>query len=132
MKRAAARNQLGIDTDYFSLSRRTFLGGLVALGANTLIPWGASEAQELTAGRGKPHRVDIHHHFAPPRWLAEVSTKELLNARTREWIPAKSIEEMDSTGVATAVASITNPGLWFGDNDATRVSRGSVMNTQPK
>jgi predicted TIM-barrel fold metal-dependent hydrolase len=93
--------------------------GLLALGANALISEGAW-TQELAGSRGKPHRIDIHHHFAPPPWLSEVTSKELLNARTREWIPAKSIEEMDSTGVATAVASITNPGLWFGDNSATR------------
>ena len=120
MKRAAARNHSGIDADYFCLSRRTFLGGLVALGANALIPWRESAAQELAAGRGKPHRIDVHHHFAPPRWLAEVATKERLNVRTRDWMPAKSIEDMDKAGVAIAVASITNPGLWFGDNDATR------------
>jgi 6-methylsalicylate decarboxylase len=116
----ASSYQPGIDSNYFSLSRRKFLGGLVALGVNALVPSGAPEAQNLVAGRGTPHRIDVHHHFAPPPRLTEVSTKELLNARTREWTPAKSIEEMDSTGVATAVASITNPGLWFGDNDATR------------
>ena len=77
MKRAAAKNELRIESDYFFLSRRTFLGGLAALGANALIPWGGSAAQELAAGRGKPHRIDVHHHFAPPRWLAEVTSKEL-------------------------------------------------------
>jgi predicted TIM-barrel fold metal-dependent hydrolase len=120
MKRAAARKQSDIDTDNFCLFRRTFLSGLLALGANALIPKRASGAQELATSRGKLHRIDVHHHFAPPRWLSEVTSKELLNARTREWVPAKSIEEMDSTGVATAVASITNPGLWLGDNDGTR------------
>lgn len=120
MNYAATRNQMGKYVEHVSLSRRSFLSGLAVLGANTLVPWGGAAAQELAVGRGKPHRIDVHHHIAPPRWLAEVTSKELLNARTREWIPTKSIEEMDSTGVATAVASITNPGLWFGDNDATR------------
>jgi hypothetical protein len=36
------------------------------------------------------------------------------------WTPAKSIEDMDKGGVAAAMISITNPGLWFGDKEITR------------
>jgi predicted TIM-barrel fold metal-dependent hydrolase len=46
--------------------------------------------------------------------------RELLNPRVREWTPAKSIEDMDRAGIASGVASITNPGLWFGNEDAAR------------
>lgn len=68
----------------------------------------------------KAHRIDVHHHFNTPRWLAAVSTRERLNPRARDWTPAQSIEEMDRNGVATSMLSITNPGLWFGDNGATK------------
>ncbi len=34
--------------------------------------------------------------------------------------PEQSIEDMDRGGVAAAMVSVTNPGLWFGDKEATR------------
>lgn len=72
----------------------------------------------------KPHRIDVHHHFAPPAWLAEVRGREMLQRANTEWTPARSIEDMDKGGVASAMVSVTNPGLWFGDKEATRrVSR---------
>lgn len=120
MKYAAATNQAGGSSNSMCVSRRTFLGGLAALGASALIPSGDLVAQEMAIGRRNLHRIDLHHHFAPPHWLTEVATKERLNVRTRDWTPAKSIEDMDRAGVANAVVSITNPGLWFGDNNATR------------
>src|SRR5262245_53322747 len=120
MKDAAVRNQISKDGGYFSLFRRGFLSGLAAIWVGALMPRGEALGQTPIDSRAKPYRIDIHHHFAPPRWLAEVTSKEFFNARTREWMPAKSIEDMDSVGVALAVVSITNPGLWFGDNEATR------------
>jgi len=68
----------------------------------------------------KAHRIDVHHHFAPPEWITAVKGRELLQKANTEWTPARSIEDMDEAGVATAVVSITNPGLWFGDHEATR------------
>jgi predicted TIM-barrel fold metal-dependent hydrolase len=38
----------------------------------------------------------------------------------RDWTPAKSLEDMGRAGVATAVLSITTPGLSFGDAAAAR------------
>lgn len=69
---------------------------------------------------GKPARIDMHHHFAPPAWVAEVKGRPLLQAANTTWTPAQSIDDMDRGGVATAVVSITNPGLWFGDAAVTR------------
>ena len=75
-----------------------------------------------TAGQGsvKPHRIDIHHHFSPPQWIAEVKGRQLLQPANANWTPARSIEDMDKGGVAAAAISITNPGLWFGDKEITR------------
>lgn len=72
------------------------------------------------SAQAPPHRIDVHHHFAPPQWVAAVGSRDLLQPRTRDWTRAKSIDDMDRGGVETAVVSITNPGLWFGDNDETR------------
>jgi hypothetical protein len=69
-------------------------------------------------------RIDVHQHFAPPAWVAEVKGKPLLQAANTRWTPEQSIEEMENGGVSAAVVSITNPGLWFGDNAAAaRVAR---------
>jgi predicted TIM-barrel fold metal-dependent hydrolase len=50
----------------------------------------------------------------------EVKGRPLLQTANTTWTPAKSIEDMDRGGVAAAVVSITNPGLWFGDAAVTR------------
>jgi predicted TIM-barrel fold metal-dependent hydrolase len=34
--------------------------------------------------------------------------------------PAKDLETMDRDGVATALLSITSPGVWFGDREESR------------
>src|SRR5262245_56934271 len=68
---------------------------------------------------GSVRRIDIHHHFAPPAWIAEVRGRPLLQTANTTWTPEKSIEDLDRAGSAAAVISVTNPGLWFGDAAAT-------------
>ncbi len=103
-----------------SSPRRKFLAGVAALGASALIPGRRSEAQAPAAVPGTPHRIDVHHHLAPPRYIAELAPKQILQPPTRNWTPARSLEDMDRAGVATAITSITTPGVWFGDSAATR------------
>ena len=38
----------------------------------------------------------------------------------RNWTPRYSLDQMDQQGVATAIGSMTSPGIWFGDNAAGR------------
>src|SRR5436305_3968337 len=71
------------------------------------------------AASAKPFRIDIHHHFGPAVWVAEVKGRPLLQPANTTWTPAKSIEDMDRGSVAASVISITNPGLWFGDKAVT-------------
>ena len=102
-----------------SFDRRTFL--TAAIPSVGLMLWSdrlSGFAQ--TAPPAGPRRIDVHHHFAPPAWIAEVKGRPLLQAANTTWTPARSIEDMDRGGVAAAVVSITNPGLWFGDQAATR------------
>jgi len=58
-----------------------------------------------------PHRIDVHHHIVPPRWLAEererMSARAIDFASVAQWTPAKSLEVMDRNGIATAVTSIS-------------------------
>jgi predicted TIM-barrel fold metal-dependent hydrolase len=102
--------------------RRRFLTGAMAslgLAATGGVDRLAAFPQAPAAAR--PRRIiDMHHHFAPPAWVAEVKGRPLLQAANTAWTPAKSIDDMDRGGVAAAVVSITNPGMWFGDLAATR------------
>jgi 6-methylsalicylate decarboxylase len=99
------------------LDRRQFLAGVVAslaagVGTRRLLALGQPPAGV------RP--IDVHHHFAPPAWVTEVRGRPLLQPANTTWTPEKSIDDMDRGGVAGAVVSITNPGLWFGDAAATR------------
>jgi predicted TIM-barrel fold metal-dependent hydrolase len=107
------------------IDRRTFLTATMAsLGAaaslsadRSLISTGLQRG----AGAANPRRIDIHHHFAPPEWMAEVKGRPLLNAANLKWTAELSLADMDQGGVAASILSITNPGIWFGDKQKTRV-----------
>ena len=70
------------------------------------------------------HRIDVHHHILPPDYVAEVGGERIgaliLAGRVPEWSPQHSIDAMDRNGIATAISSISSPGLWFGDRDQTK------------
>jgi predicted TIM-barrel fold metal-dependent hydrolase len=100
------------DRRRFLASALASLGCAATAGADRL----AALAQSAPV---KPHRIDIHHHFAPPAWVVAVKGRPLLQAANTRWTPEKSIDDMDRGGVSAAVVSVTNPGLWFGDNAAT-------------
>jgi predicted TIM-barrel fold metal-dependent hydrolase len=98
-----------------SQSRRHLLAGLAAASASVALPTGAILAAPPR------RRVDVHHHYFPPAYLgplAEWGKREGLGGLQRpqqEWSVAGDIEELDRTGTATAVLSISTPGIWFGD-----------------
>jgi len=105
------------------IDRRTFLTATMtslgaALGAERSL---ASTLLQRGEGAANPRRIDLHHHFAPPAWMAEVKGRPLLNAANLRWTPELSLADMDEGGVAAAIVSITNPGIWFGDKEKTRV-----------
>ena len=64
-------------------------------------------------------RVDVHHHPIPPEWVADPVVLAALapnvRARAQAWTPQAALDEMDRNGVRTAVCSVANPGVWFGD-----------------
>ncbi len=93
-------------------SRREFLAGLAGLGATVLF-------------QNRPGRIDVHHHFGSPEWIAMTRTRMSQGYQTwQPYTPARAIEDMDRGGVSTAMISITTPGIWFGNLEETRrVSR---------
>ena len=93
-------------------SRRSVLVSLAALGAGAALPALAADGA---------HRVDVHHHFFPPDYLAPLADWGKregfggLQKPQQEWSIARDLEEMDRTGTATAILSVSTPGIWFGD-----------------
>jgi predicted TIM-barrel fold metal-dependent hydrolase len=97
------------------LSRRAFIGQAVAAAA------GAAALGTRSAKAQTPRRIDVHHHLAPPRWIADVVVGRNTGQRPlADWTPQRSIEDMDRGGVATSILSISEPSVWFGDNEAGR------------
>src|SRR6516164_5624476 len=96
------------------LERRRFLGGLAGFGAASLF--------QAAAQREKPHRIDIHHHLFPPSYTSAIVALGL--APSPAWTPARSIDEMDKSGIAISVLSLSPPNVVFPDAAlARRLSR---------
>lgn len=103
-----------------TLSRRGFVGSMAAMAAS------AVSAPLARAQTPTPRIVDTHHHFFPPAYLEPLAAwneKAGLPGQTpiqRAWTVARAIDDMDRNGVATAVLSISTPGIWFGEAAAAR------------
>lgn len=102
------------------VDRRTFLASLAAIGATAALPDTIGLAQSTTAAEQRAYRIDVHHHFSAPGFIAAIHARKTNQLPLEQWTPAKAIEDMDKSGVATAVVSTSEPSVWFGDNDAAR------------
>ncbi len=104
------------------IDRRTFLTGtmasLAALSTNRSL---AADPLQRAAGTQNARRIDVHHHFAPPEWMEAVKGRPLLNAANLRWTANCRSPTWTRRGVAASIVSITNPGIWFGDKEKTRV-----------
>jgi 6-methylsalicylate decarboxylase len=73
-----------------------------------------------------PRIIDTHHHIYPPRYVAQNLQRLLEDATVlsasayQSWTPSLAIEHMDKAGIASAVTSITSPGVWFDDGEKAR------------
>jgi 6-methylsalicylate decarboxylase len=103
-------------------SRREFLGTLSAAAASSVLSTIASSAQAPAPAR----RIDIHQHFVSPNFLATLGAKNAVApvpgfAAWKGYSPARAVEALDRVGIATAMLSITAPGVWFGDVQEARM-----------
>jgi predicted TIM-barrel fold metal-dependent hydrolase len=101
-------------------SRRDLLYGMAALGASAILPEFGAAGQTGSAAPARPFRIDTHHHFSVPKLLAESAAKGVTQTGLQDWTPQKSLDQMDKGSVATSILSISDPGVWFGDNTAAR------------
>ena len=106
-------------SSFLGTTRREFLTALVAssAGAYLSIAPRALYAQPIGLLQGA---IDVHHHIFPPAFLKATESFSIGVSRARmvDWNAHRSLVEMDSCGVATAIVSITNPGIWFGNTQA--------------
>ena len=107
------------------ISRRGFLlRASASAAAGLLIPAGAGSQPVPIEPRKPPHRIDVHHHILPPPYI-EAARDRILDVapgftHVLKWTPQQSLDAMDRTGIATAMTSISTPGIWFGDAQAAR------------
>jgi 6-methylsalicylate decarboxylase len=117
------------------VSRRHMLSGIAAYGLGASVGAGFGAAGSISAGTSahaeqqeaaKPPLIDVHNHIVPPFYLAE-NRERIAGSRGGqispawlEWQPQKALNAMDEYGVATAVLSLSTPGVWFGDAEAAR------------
>jgi predicted TIM-barrel fold metal-dependent hydrolase len=100
------------------LGRRGLLTGVAALGAAGLF--------KTARAADQPFRIDVHHHIAPPAWVAALKAAKLDTPPVTNWRPEQSLEDMEKGGVATAMVSPTLPQVSFlPAADAARVARES-------
>ena len=99
-------------------------GGRVFAAAAGSVPSTGTRGGAAVGSATKPYRIDVHHHVAPPKYIEEM--RALLQPPTLNWTPEKTLADMDEAGVATAILSITTPGVWIGDHaQGRRVARES-------
>ncbi len=73
--------------------RRSFLASaLASLGVAA-----AASGERLAAFAQSPapatkYRIDVHHHFGPPTWVAAMKGNPLMQAPNTTWTPEKSFE----------------------------------------
>src|ERR1044071_4315156 len=95
------------------LRRRYFLAALAAVGAPAFAP----DRFLTVRAQVPPARIDLHHHFASPRWSRRHAEVKRQGWETfQDYKPSQSIEAMDKAGIQKAFLSVTNPGVWFTDD----------------
>ena len=75
-------------------------GRVLAAAAAGSVPSVGAQSGSSTASATKPHRIDVHHHVAPPKYIDEM--RALLQPPTIAWTPEKTLADMDEAGVATS------------------------------
>jgi predicted TIM-barrel fold metal-dependent hydrolase len=76
--------------------------------------------------QAKPHRIDVHHHVTPPTWNTALRRENAGQQPTYNWSLQKSLDDMDKSGVATSIASLTTPSITFlGKDEAVRLAHES-------
>ena len=108
--------------------RRSFLSGLAALGGGALlsgcsVPGGPGVPGPPVA-LPQPLRIDTHHHFFSPHYVAELDKAGQAAPIVKSWSLNKTLDDMAKAGVSTSILSVTTPQTSFTDAaNARRLAR---------
>jgi predicted TIM-barrel fold metal-dependent hydrolase len=64
------------------------------------------------------HRIDVHYHIIPKPYVDALARRGITGAawvNFPKWAPNMAIRQLDRMEIATAVTSLSTPGVWFGD-----------------
>lgn len=95
------------------ISRRTFVAAAWASA------WALSRVAiaqpRQPSGNVQAHRIDVHHHILPPEYVASVGERAIgepsPNRSMPKWEVSSSLSAMDRSGIASAVVSVSAPGV---------------------
>ncbi|PYR98872.1 MAG: amidohydrolase [Acidobacteria bacterium] len=102
------------------LTRRKWMAQMAVLGASAALPKTILGLQNGSASPGRPFRIDTHSHFTIPKLYALSTAKGVSQPALKDWMPEKTLAQMEQGSVATSIISISDPGVWFTDNAAAR------------
>jgi 6-methylsalicylate decarboxylase len=83
---------------------------------------------------GGPRIVDTHHHIYPPKYVGPNLDRLLKDASVlpaaayTSWTPQFALGQMEKAGIATALVSMTSPGVWFDDGNDPARTRARICN----
>jgi 6-methylsalicylate decarboxylase len=124
--------------DPFGASRRRFIASAAAVGAAGLLParvLAQTGAPNAATAPGSRDVIDVHFHYYAPEykeaWEAFLvkNNQGHLPPFVKNWTPQWAIEQMDKTGIKTAVLSLpSTAAVWFGADPAGMVTMSRACN----
>ncbi len=71
----------------------------------------------------EPYRIDVHQHVLPPEYVSALARLGITGGGGRPfptWDVKSTLELMDRHGIVTAITSLSEPGVYFGDRAFAR------------
>ena len=102
------------------LSRRKFLAGLGGLAASSALQTSCSRVSLIE--KNNPRRIDVHQHIWPPKYVTIAKQNNITIVPNNGWTVEKALDDMGQAGISSALTSVTAPGLWVGNKDASRAA----------
>ena len=97
-------------------SRRAFLRTFVGLGIAAGLPQTQLYPQSVNRSTARRGRIDIHHHFVPPKLAALGAVPRGFGGDRFPWTPERTLEQMEKFDIAIAILSMTQMGDFLYDN----------------
>lgn len=69
------------------------------------------------------NKIDVQHHIFPPEYvkkLKEIGITESYGQAIPNWTPEKSLTFMKKMGIATAIGSVSTPGVYFKNDEFSK------------